>query len=64
MSQARWRRCFQVLADGNVNVEYMYAFSNGDNAAAVIKTKNVGSYKGTYRKGFEFWEEADIVALA
>lgn len=55
----------KVLADGSVNVEYMYAFSNGDNAAAVIKTKNVYvATKVLTEKGFEFWEEADIVALA
>lgn len=55
----------QVLAEGDVNVEYMYAFSNGDNAAAVIKTKNVQvATKVLSGKGFQFWEEADIVALA
>ena len=34
-------KTLKVLADANVNVEYMYAFSSGINAAAVIKTKNV-----------------------
>lgn len=55
----------QALADSGVNVEYMYAFSNGDNAAAVIKTKNVKvAAEVLADKGFEFWEESDILELA
>lgn len=55
----------QVLAAGNVNIEYMYAFSNGDNAATVIKTKNVNvATKVLSDKGFQFWDEADIINLA
>jgi len=55
----------QVLANGNVNVEYMYAFSVGEKAAAVIKTKNTNvATKVLADAGFEFWDAADIEALA
>lgn len=50
-----------VLADANVNVEYMYAFSSGYNAAAIIKTKNVNvASKVLEEKGFDFWDEEKI----
>lgn len=58
-------KVLKVLADGKVNVQYMYAFSNGDNAAAVIKTKNVQTAtKVLSDAGFDFWEEKDIIELA
>lgn len=54
-------RALKVLADANVNVEYMYAFSSGYNAAAIIKTKNVKlASKVLEEKGFEFWDEDKI----
>lgn len=54
-----------TLAEGKVNIEYMYAFSYGEKAAAVIKTKNVNVATEVLTKnGFEFWEESDIIELA
>ena len=54
-------KTLKVLADANVNVEYMYAFSSGINAAAVIKTKNVNvATKVLESEGFEFWDEEKI----
>jgi len=58
-------KALQVLADGGMNVEYMYAFSVGEQAAAVIKTKSAKTAtKILSEAGFEFWDEADIEALA
>lgn len=32
-------RAMQLLADANMNVEYMYAFANGEDASAVMKIR-------------------------
>ena len=54
-------KAMHQIVDGEINVEYMYAFSSGINAAAVIKTKNVNvATKVLESEGFEFWDEEKI----
>lgn len=54
-------KVLDALTGANVNVEYMYAFSSGENSAAIIKTKNLNvATKVLEEKGFVFWDEEKI----
>ncbi len=49
-------KAMHALLEGDINVEYMYAFANGDDASAVLKTDDptraVDILKGS---GFDVW---------
>ncbi|MDD2978672.1 MAG: amino acid-binding protein [Hespellia sp.] len=53
-------RAMHQIVEGEVNVEYMYAFANGNDASAVIKTDDparvVDILKGS---GFDVWEASE-----
>lgn len=54
-------KAMDVLSDADVNVEYMYAFANGEDASAVVKTKNIDkAIKALLDNAFNVWraEEA------
>lgn len=53
-------KAMHQIVEGEVNVEYMYAFANGEDASAVIKsddpTRVVDILRGS---GFDVWEAKD-----
>lgn len=53
-------RAMHQIVDGDVNIEYMYAFANGDDASAVLKcddpTRVVDILRGS---GFDVWEASE-----
>ena len=55
-------KAMKALEDAKVNVEYMYAFANGDDASAVLKTRDAElAIKTLEEKGFSVYtkDEAD-----
>ena len=49
-----------LLLANNVNVEYMYAFANGKDASAVVKTENMDKAVQVLKEGgFDVWSEED-----
>ena len=49
-------KAMKALEDAKVNVEYMYAFANGDDASAVLKTRNADlAVKTLEEKGFSVY---------
>ena len=53
-------KVLQVLTDARVNVEYMYAFANGEDASAVLKTEIPEKAIRTLKEGgFDVWEEEE-----
>lgn len=49
-----------VLLENDVNVEYMYAFANGEDASAILKTKDIDkAIEVLHNAGFEVWKEED-----
>lgn len=49
-----------LLVEGGVNVEYMYAFANGEDASAVLKTENPRkAIKILLDNGFNVWRETE-----
>lgn len=47
-----------LVVNGNVNVEYMYAFANGKDASAVLKTESPEKAIELLRDGgFDVWSE-------
>ncbi len=53
-------KAMHQIVEGEVNIEYMYAFANGDDASAVFKTDDparvVDILSGS---GFDVWEAAE-----
>lgn len=50
-----------ILADEKVDVEYMYAFANGDQAAAVMKCSDPQKAIDVLQKGgFQVYQEKDV----
>lgn len=50
-------RAMHQIVEGNINVEYMYAFANGMDASAVLKCDNPVRVVDILRKsGFDIWE--------
>ncbi len=50
-----------MLAGENVDVEYMYAFANGDQAAAVMKCSDLARAIEVLQKGgFQVYQEKDV----
>lgn len=51
-------KALKVLMDEDVNVEYMYAFANGDDASAILKTVDIEKAVEVLKKnGFDVWSE-------
>ena len=49
------------LADAGIDVEYMYAFANGDQAAAVMKCSDPeGAIEILTKGGFQVYQEKDV----
>ena len=47
----------RVLDDKNINVEYMYAFANGEDASAVLKSDDPEKVVEVLKEnGFDVWE--------
>ncbi len=50
-------KAMHQIVNSEVNVEYMYAFANGDDASAVLKCDNPEKVTEILRKnGFDVWE--------
>ncbi len=53
-------KAMDALVDNDVNVEYMYAFANGEDASAILKTKDIDrAIEVLESKGFAVWKEED-----
>ena len=51
-------KAMHLLVEGGVNVEYMYAFANGDDASAVLKTEAPHkAIRILLDNGFNVWKE-------
>lgn len=54
-------RAMHQIVEGNVNVEYMYAFANGADASAVMKCDDPARVADILRgSGFDVWEAPDV----
>lgn len=57
-------KAMKALEDAKVNVEYMYAFANGEDASAVLKTKDAGlAVKTLEEKGFSLYSKDEAYAV-
>ena len=53
-------KAMQQIVEGEVNIEYMYAFANGTDASAVLKTDDPARVVDILRgSGFDVWEAAE-----
>lgn len=53
-------RAMHLLVEGQVNVEYMYAFANGKDASAVLKTEDPNkAVRILLKGGFNVWKEEE-----
>lgn len=53
-------KALRVLTDGDINIEYMYAFANGADASAVLKTNDPAKAEKALKDGgFDAWEEEE-----
>lgn len=53
-------KAMHQIVEGEVNVEYMYAFANGEDASAVIKSDDPARVVDILRgSGFDVWEAKD-----
>ena len=51
-------KAMHLIVEEKLNIEYMYAFANGDDASAVLKTDNPEKLIKTLKAGgFDVWEE-------
>ena len=56
-------KAMKALEDAKVNVEYMYAFANGSDASAVMKTKDAElAVKTLEEKGFSVYTKDEAYA--
>ena len=56
-------KAMKALEDAKVNVEYMYAFANGDDASAVLKTRDAElAIKTLEEKGFSVYTKDEAYA--
>jgi len=54
----------KILTEENINVDYMYAFSNRDVALAVIRTADIpGVSELLEKKGVKLLSQSDIYQL-
>ena len=50
-------RAMHQIAEGDINIEYMYAFANGSDASAVLKCDDPARVVDILRgSGFDVWE--------
>ncbi len=57
-------KAMKALEDAKVNVEYMYAFANGEDASAVLKTKDAElAVKTLEEKGFSLYSKDEAYAV-
>ncbi|SHJ26111.1 amino acid-binding protein [Hespellia stercorisuis] len=53
-------KAMHQIVEGEVNVEYMYAFANGEDASAVIKSDDPARLVDILRgSGFDVWEASE-----
>ena len=53
-------KAMHLLVEGGVNVEYMYAFANGKDASAVLKTEDPNkAVRILLKGGFNVWKEEE-----
>ncbi len=53
-------KAMHQIVEGEVNIEYMYAFANGEDASAVLKTDDPARAVDILRgSGFDVWEAAE-----
>lgn len=53
-------KAMHQIVEGDVNIEYMYAFANGEDALAVLKTDDPARVADILRgSGFDVWEAAE-----
>ena len=53
-------KAMHQIVDGEVNIEYMYAFANGQDASAVLKTDDPARVVDILRgSGFDVWEASE-----
>ncbi len=53
-------RAMHQIVEGNINIEYMYAFANGADASAVLKCDDPVRVAGILREnGFDVWEASE-----
>jgi hypothetical protein len=53
-------KAMHQIVEGDVNIEYMYAFANGVDASAVLKTDDPARVADILRgSGFDVWEAAE-----
>ncbi len=53
-------KAMHLLVQNNVNIEYMYAFANGEDASAVLKTEIPEKAVRVLKEGgFDVWEEEE-----
>ena len=56
-------KAMKALEDAKVNVEYMYAFANGEDASAVLKTRDAElAVKTLEEKGFSVYTKDEAYA--
>lgn len=56
-------KAMKALEDAKVNVEYMYAFANGDDASAVLKTRDAElAIRTLEEKGFSVYTKDEAYA--
>ena len=57
-------KAMKALEDAKVNVEYMYAFANGEDASAVLKTRDAQlAVKALEEKGFSVYSKDEAYAV-
>ena len=53
-------KAMHQIVEGELNIEYMYAFANGEDASAVLKTDDPARVVDILRgSGFDVWEAAE-----
>lgn len=53
-------KAMHQLVDGEINIEYMYAFANGNDASAVLKSDDLARVADILRgSGYDIWEASD-----
>lgn len=56
-------KAMHQVVEGDVNIEYMYAFANGQDASAVLKTDDPARVADILRgSGFDVWEATEAYA--
>jgi len=57
-------RAIKVIGDAEINIEYMYAFANGEDASAVLKADDLQKVvHHLYKQGFEVWSANEAYNL-